>query len=73
MVCGECGHECTRSDFFALRNLCEHLYLDALAKKYISSCSQARSRQEARQKGFRKTQNHIMRSERKKSVLETID
>ena len=73
MVCEECGHECTRSDFIVLRNLCDHLYLDALAQKYISSYSQVQSRQEGRQKGFRKTQNHIMRSEGKKSVLETID
>ena len=33
MRCENCSHECTVVDFGALRNLCEHLYLDALAKK----------------------------------------
>ena len=31
--CENCSHECTVVDFGTLRNLCEHLYLDALAKK----------------------------------------
>ena len=73
MVCEECAHECTMSDFLVLRNLCEHLYLDALAKKSIPSLSPVRGRQETRQKGFRKTPNHLMRSERKKPVLGTFD
>jgi hypothetical protein len=33
MRCENCSHECTVVDFRTLRNLCEHLYLDALAKK----------------------------------------
>ncbi len=33
MRCENCSHECTVVDFVTLRNLCEHLYLDALAKK----------------------------------------
>ena len=33
MRCETCSHECTVVDFGTLRNLCEHLYLDALAKK----------------------------------------
>jgi len=33
MRCENCSHECTLVDFAAFRNLCEHLYLDALAKK----------------------------------------
>jgi hypothetical protein len=33
MRCENCSHECTIVDFATLRNLCEHLYLDALAKK----------------------------------------
>jgi hypothetical protein len=33
MRCDTCSHECTVVDFVTLRNLCEHLYLDALAKK----------------------------------------
>jgi hypothetical protein len=33
MRCENCSHECTVVDFSTLRNLCEHLYLDALAKK----------------------------------------
>ena len=33
MRCENCSHECTVVDFATLRSLCEHLYLDALAKK----------------------------------------
>ena len=33
MRCENCSHECTVVDFVALRNLCEHLYLDSLAKQ----------------------------------------
>ena len=33
MRCENCSHECTVLDFVTLRNLCEHLYLDALAQK----------------------------------------
>lgn len=33
MNCEYCFHKCTLVDFATLRNLCEHLYLDALAKK----------------------------------------
>ncbi len=33
MKCENCAHECSIVDFSTLRNLCEHLYLDALAKK----------------------------------------
>ena len=33
MRCENCSHECTVVDFVTLRNLCEHLYLDALAQK----------------------------------------
>ncbi len=33
MTCENCSHECSLVDFSTLRNLCEHLYLDALAKK----------------------------------------
>lgn len=36
MVCEECQHSCTGSDFLTLRNLCDHLYLDALAKRESS-------------------------------------
>lgn len=34
MRCEHCSHECTVIDFVTLRNLCEHLCLDALAKKH---------------------------------------
>lgn len=34
MRCETCAHECTVVDFGALRNVCDHLYLDSLAKKY---------------------------------------
>ena len=33
MRCENCSHECTVVDFVTLRNLCEHLYLDSLARK----------------------------------------
>ena len=33
MRCETCSHECTMFDFVALRNLCEHFYLDSLAQK----------------------------------------
>jgi hypothetical protein len=33
MRCEICSHEYTRIDFVALRNLCEHVYLDSLAQK----------------------------------------
>jgi hypothetical protein len=33
MRCENCYHECTIVDFATFRNLCEHLYLDALATK----------------------------------------
>ncbi len=33
MKCNTCFHECTMVDFSTLRNLCEHLYLDSLARK----------------------------------------
>ncbi len=33
MKCNTCSHECTMVDFSTLRNLCEHLYLDSLARK----------------------------------------
>ena len=33
MRCDICSHESTMYDFVALRNLCEHLYLDALVRK----------------------------------------
>ena len=33
MKCDNCSHECTVVDFVTLRNLCEHLYLDSLARK----------------------------------------
>ena len=33
MRCETCGQEYTAFDFVSLRNLCEHLYLDSLAKK----------------------------------------
>ena len=33
MRCETCSHECTVMDFVTLRNVCEHLYLDSLAKK----------------------------------------
>ena len=33
MRCETCSHECTVVDFLTLRNVCEHLYLDSLAKK----------------------------------------
>ncbi len=36
MVCEECRHQCTSRDFLTLRNLCDHLYLDALALKHTS-------------------------------------
>ncbi len=36
MICEECQHFCAESDFWALRNLCDHLYLDALAKRESS-------------------------------------
>ena len=31
--CQTCGYECTLIDFVTLSNVCEHLYLDSLAKK----------------------------------------
>jgi len=34
MRCETCSHECTVVDFMTLRNVCEHLYLDSLAKKF---------------------------------------
>ncbi len=34
MRCETCSHECTVVDFVTLRSLCEHLYLDSLAKKH---------------------------------------
>ncbi len=34
MRCETCSHECTVVDFLTLRNVCEHLYLDSLAKKH---------------------------------------
>jgi len=33
MRCDICFHESTMYDFVALKNLCEHLYLDALVYK----------------------------------------
>ncbi len=33
MRCENCFHECNHIDFATFRNLCEHLYLDALARK----------------------------------------
>ena len=33
MRCDICFHESTMYDFVALRNLCEHLYLDALVRR----------------------------------------
>ena len=33
MRCENCAHECTVVDFVTLRNLCEHLFLDSLARK----------------------------------------
>ncbi len=33
MRCDNCSHECTVFDFLTRRNLCDHLYLDALAQK----------------------------------------
>jgi len=30
--CETCSHECSMVDFVHLRNVCEHLYLDSLAK-----------------------------------------
>jgi len=33
MRCETCSHECTVVDFVTLRNLCEHLSLDSLARK----------------------------------------
>jgi len=32
--CEYCSHECTVVDFVTLRNVCEHFYLDSLAKKH---------------------------------------
>lgn len=31
IICKECGHECTKTDFEGLSGLCDHLFLDALA------------------------------------------
>ena len=39
MRCENCSHECTVVDFVTLRNLCEHLYLDALAQKPNPLCA----------------------------------
>ncbi len=33
MRCETCAHECTVVDFVTLRNVCDHLYLDSLAKR----------------------------------------
>ena len=33
MRCENCSHECTVLDFVTLRNLCEHLSLDSLARR----------------------------------------
>ena len=41
MRCETCRHECSFVDFVSLRNLCEHLYLDSLAKKQGSSWSRS--------------------------------
>jgi hypothetical protein len=42
MRCETCSHECTVVDFVTLRNLCEHLSLDSLARKNHSYwCSPA--------------------------------
>ncbi len=41
MRCETCCHECSVVDFVSLRNLCEHLYLDSLAKKQGSSWSRS--------------------------------
>jgi CCR4-NOT transcriptional regulation complex NOT5 subunit len=73
MVCEECAHECTRSDFIVLRNLCDHLYLDSLAQKSSPSHAPVRGSLETSQNGIRKTGNHIMRGERRKAVLRTFD
>jgi hypothetical protein len=37
MRCDTCSHEYTTVDFITLRNLCEHIYLDSLAQKRLSS------------------------------------
>lgn len=46
LQCDQCGHECSRSDFTQMQNLCEHLALDALAA--------AQSRREQRTLSSRK-------------------
>ena len=33
MKCITCNHESSAYDFVTLRNLCEHLYLDAIVRK----------------------------------------
>ncbi len=33
LSCKECGHDCTEKDFERRINLCDHLYLDSLAKQ----------------------------------------
>ena len=32
IFCKECGHECTKTDFKGFSGLCDHLFLDALAR-----------------------------------------
>jgi hypothetical protein len=39
--CVNCCQEYTAVDFVALRNLCEHVYLDSLAQKWNPSLSRS--------------------------------
>ena len=41
MRCETCCQEYTAVDFVALRNLCEHVYMDSLAQKRKSSLLEA--------------------------------
>lgn len=41
MRCQTCFQEYTAFDFVTLRNLCEHVYLDSLAKKQHISLSES--------------------------------
>lgn len=45
MRCEICFHESTLYDFVSLRNLCEHLYLDALVRKKDLTHQLSRKRQ----------------------------
>jgi hypothetical protein len=48
MVCKICFHESTVTDFVSLRNLCEHLYLDAMVRRQETVLKTASLKKELR-------------------------